>query len=256
MALKDITLGQFFPGNSVVHRLDSRTKLICVVLYIVALFLAAWFVTYAVMLAVLAGFFIAMGGAVTNTASHSIANVGAARVVCGLLFPFGLAMVILTGAELFTGNTLLVISVLERRTTTRAVLRSWVIVYLGNAAGAVLTAAGCAFGGQLQYSGGQLAVFTMRLAAGKCSLGTGSAVILGVLCNVLVTTGVLLALSAKDLPGRVMGAYLPVAFFVICGFEHCIANLFYIPAGLFAQAVPAYAALAADDRVRKAYLGA
>ena len=86
----------------------------------------------------------------------------------------------------------------------------------------------------------------MKLAAGKCALPVGNAVILGVLCNVLVTVGVLLSLSAKDLAGRVAGAWLPVAFFVICGFEHCIANLFYIPAGLFAQAVPAYAALAAD----------
>ena len=77
----------------------------------------------------------------------------------------------------------------------------------------------------------------------------GSAVILGILCNVLVTAGVLLSLSAKDLTGRVVGAYLPVAFFVICGFEHCIVNLYYIPAGLFAKAVPAYAALAAESDV-------
>ena len=99
------------------------------------------------LLAVLAGFFIAMGGAVTNTASHSIANVGAARVVCGLLFPFGLGMVILMGAELFTGNTLIVISLLDRQATVGGMLKNWCVVYLGNAAGAMLTAAGCAFGG-------------------------------------------------------------------------------------------------------------
>lgn len=198
------------------------------------------------LLAVLAGFFIAMGGTATNTAAHSIANVGAARMVCGLLFPFGLAMVVLIGAELFTGNTLITISVLDGQATVAGMLRNWGVVYLGNAAGAMLVAACCAFGGQLNYSGGQLAVFTMKLAAGKCALPVGNAVILGVLCNVLVTVGVLLSLSAKDLAGRVAGAWLPVAFFVICGFEHCIANLFYIPAGLFAQAVPAYAALAAD----------
>ena len=198
------------------------------------------------LLAVLAGFFIAMGGAVTNTAAHSIDNVGIARMVCGLLFPFGLAMVVLTSAELFTGNTLITISVLDGQTTVMGMLRNWAVVYLGNAAGAMLVAAGCAFGGQLNYSGGQLAVFSMKLAAGKCALPTGSAVILGILCNVLVTTGVLLALSAQDLTGRVVGAYLTVAFFVTCGFEHCIANLFYIPVGLFAKAVPAYAALAAD----------
>ena len=198
------------------------------------------------LMAVLAGFFIAMGGAVTNTVAHTIANVGVARMVCGLLFPFGLAMVVLTGAELFTGNALITISVLDGQATVAGMLRNWVVVYLGNATGSMLVAAGCAFGGQLNYSGGQLAVFTMKLAAGKCALPVGSAIFLGVLCNVLVTAGVLLSLSAKDLTGRVVGAYLPVAFFVICGFEHCIANLFYIPAGLFAQTVPAYAALAAD----------
>lgn len=198
------------------------------------------------LLAVLAGFFIAMGGAVTNTAAHTIDNVGLARMVCGLLFPFGLAMVVLTGAELFTGNTLITISVLDGQATVSGMLRNWGVVYLGNAAGAMLVAAGCAFGGQLNYSGGQLAVFTMKLAAGKCALPVGSAFALGVLCNVLVTVGVLLSLSAKDLTGRVVGAYLPVAFFVICGFEHCIANLFYIPAGLFARTVSTYTALAAD----------
>lgn len=196
------------------------------------------------LLAVLAGFFIAMGGAVTNTATHSIGNVGAARIVCGLLFPFGLAMVVLTGAELFTGNTLITISVLDGQASMAGMLRNWSAVYLGNTVGAMLVAAGCAYGGQLNYSGGQLAVFTMRLAAGKCGMPLGSAVILGILCNILVTVGVLLSLSAKDLTGRVLGAYLPVAFFVICGFEHCIANLYYIPAGLFAKAVPTYASLA------------
>lgn len=201
------------------------------------------------LLAVLAGFFIAMGGAVTNTAAHTISNVGLARVVSGLLFPFGLAMVVLTGAELFTGNTLLVMPLLSRQVSLRGVLRNWCVVYLGNAVGAMLTAAGCAFGGQLNYSGGQLAVFSMKLAAGKCAMPFGNAVILGVLCNLLVTTGVLLALSAKDLTGRVIGAYLPVAFFVICGFEHCVANLFYIPVGLLAKAVPRYAALAAEAGV-------
>ncbi len=117
---------------------------------------------------------------------------------------------------------------------------------MGNFIGALLTAAGCAFSGQLNYSAGGLALFTMKLAAGKCGLAFGSALVLGVFCNVLVTVGVLLSLSAKDLPGRVLGAYLPVSFFVICGFEHSVANLFYIPAGLFAKSIPAYAALAAD----------
>lgn len=196
------------------------------------------------LLAALAGVYIAMGGVVTNTAVHTLSNVGVVRVVSGLLFPFGLAMVILTGSELFTGNSLMVMSALSRQITAAGLLRNWCVVYLGNAAGAVAVAGACVVSGQLGYSGGGLAVFAMKLAAGKCGLPFGNAVILGILCNVLVTTAVLLSLSAKDVTGRVVGAYLPVAFFVICGFEHCVANLFYIPVGLFAKAVPEYAALA------------
>ena len=100
------------------------------------------------LLGILAGFFIAMGAAVTNTASHSLDNVGLARVLSGLLFPFGLAMVVLTGGELFTGNTLISLSVLDRQTTVGKMLRNWLLVYLGNFIGALLTAAGCAFSGQ------------------------------------------------------------------------------------------------------------
>lgn len=196
------------------------------------------------LLAALAGIFIAMGGVVTNTAVHTISNVGMVRVVSGLLFPFGLAMVILTGSELFTGNSLMVMSALSRQIKVTGLLRNWCVVYLGNATGAALVAAACAFGGQLNYSGGQLSMFAMKLAAGKCALPLGNAVILGILCNILVTTAVLLSLSAKDVTGRVVGAYLPVAFFVICGFEHCVANMFYIPVGLFAKTIPQYAALA------------
>ncbi len=197
------------------------------------------------LLGILAGFLIAMGAAVANTASHSVTNVGLARVVSGLLFPFGLAMVVLTGGELFTGNTLISISVLDRQATMLGLVRNWLIVYLGNFIGALLTAAGCAFSGQLNYSAGGLAIFAMKLAAGKCATPFGRAVILGIFCNVLVTLGVLLANSAKDLPGRVVGAYLPVSFFVICGFEHSVANMFYIPVGLFAKSIPSYVALAA-----------
>lgn len=198
-------------------------------------------------LGILAGFLIALGGAVTNTAGHTIDNVGLGRLVSGLIFPFGLAMVILTGAELFTGNTLITISVLDRRVPLIDMLRNWGLVYLGNLAGSLLTAMACVWSGQMDYSGGALAVFAMQIAVGKCSLPFGRALLLGILCNILVTLAVLISLSAKDLPGRVMGAYLPICFFVVCGFEHCVANMFYIPAGLFARSIPQYAALAAQS---------
>lgn len=196
------------------------------------------------LLAILAGFLIGMGGAVTNTASHAIENVSAAKIICGMLFPFGLIMVVLTGAELFTGNCLITIPVLAKRASLRGMARNLAIVYVGNFVGAAALAAACAYSGQMNLSGGGLAVTTIKIAAAKCTLPFGSAVVLGVLCNILVCAGVMCALCAKSVAGRAVGAFVPVSFFVFCGFEHCVANMYYVPAGLFALSVPKYAALA------------
>ena len=197
-------------------------------------------------LAVLAGALIALGCAATSTAVHGLENVGLARTVSGLLFPFGLCMVLVTGAELFTGNSLLVLSLLEKKCTLPGLLRNWGIVYLGNFLGALLAAAGCVWFGQLDYSAGGLAAYTIRLAAGKCALPFLNGLGLGIFCNVLVCLGVLLALSAQDGAGRLMGAFLPVCYFVICGFEHCVANMYYIAAGLLAVRNPQYLQLAQE----------
>ena len=199
-----------------------------------------------ILLGLLAGALIALGSAATNTVIYGISDPWTARLVCGLLFPFGLAMVVMSGAELFTGNCLISISLLDRQCTLAGMLRNWAIVYVSNFAGALLVAAGCAWFGQMNYSGGQLAVFTMKLAAGKCTLPFQNAFVLAILCNFLVCLGVIIAMTGTDTTGRILGAFLPVSYFVICGFEHCVANMYYIPAGLMAKAVPAYAQLAAD----------
>lgn len=196
------------------------------------------------LLAVLAGFFIGMGGAASTTATHALANAATARIVSGMLFPFGLIMVIFTGSELFTGNCLMTISVLSHRASLWGMVRNLAVVYLGNFAGALALAAACAFSGQMNLSGGMLAAAAIRTAAAKCSLPFGGAVVLGALCNILVCAAVLCAISAKSAPGKAIGAFLPVCFFVVCGFEHSVANMYYIPAGLFALSVPKYAALA------------
>lgn len=198
------------------------------------------------LLAILAGALIALGCAATNTAAYGVENVGLARMICGLLFPFGLCMVIVTGAELFTGNSLIVISALDRQCTVQGMLRNWLVVYLGNFVGAGLVAASCVAFGQLNYSGGALAVYTIKLAAGKCGISFVNGVGLGFFCNVLVCLGVLMAMSAREAAGRLMGAFIPVCYFVICGFEHCVANMYYITAGLLAAADPAYGALAVE----------
>lgn len=201
------------------------------------------------LLGILAGALIAFGCAATNTAVYGIADVWTARTVCALLFPFGLGMVIVTGAELFTGNCLISVAVLDRRCTVSGMLRNWCLVYPANLIGSLLVAFGCAYFGQMNYSGGQLAVYTMRVAAGKCALPFGNAFVLGILCNVLVCLAVLLATSGQDTISRLAGAYLPICFFVLSGFEHSVANMYYIGAGLMAKTVPAYAALAAEAGV-------
>ena len=206
------------------------------------------------MLGALAGFLIGMGAAVTNTAAHAVGNVSAARVVCGLLFPFGLAIVMLLGGELFTGNCMLPVAVFERKATVAGMLRNWALVYCGNFAGALFTAAGCAFFGQLNYSGGGLAAYTIKVAASKCAMTPLNAAVMGVFCNLLVCAGVLCANSSDGTAGKILGAFVPVAFFVICGFEHSVANMYYVPAGLFALADAGYAAKAAELGVDAAAL--
>ncbi|MEY8401765.1 formate/nitrite transporter family protein [Oscillospiraceae bacterium 44-34] len=199
--------------------------------------------------AVLAGFLIAAGAVVANTAGHMLTNAGLSRVLCGLLFPFGLIMVIITGAELFTGNCLITISVLEKKASLAGMVRNLVIVYIGNLLGAVVLASAIVYCGQLDLSAGALAVHTIRTAAAKCAIPFGKAVVLGILCNILVCAGVMCSLCGKSLAGKAIGAFVPVSFFVIGGFEHCVANMYYIPAGLMAAGVPQYARLAAEAGV-------
>ena len=196
------------------------------------------------LLGILAGAIIALAGAATNTAVYGISDPWTVRTMCALLFPFGLATVVLMGAELFTGNCLITISLLDGRCSLGGMLRNWLLVYAGNTVGAVLIALACSQFGQMNYSGGLLGTYTIQVAAGKCALAPANAFVLGILCNFLVCIGVLMAMSGRDNASRILGAYLPVCFFVLCGFEHSIANLYYIPAGLLAAQNPSYADLA------------
>ena len=196
------------------------------------------------LLAVLAGALIALAAAASSTAAHTASSVGAGRLISGMLFPFGLSIVILSAAELFTGNSLIVISLLDKKVSFRSMLRNWLIVYSGNFLGSVLIAALCAYCGQLNYSEGALALYTMKLAEAKASMPFFNGFFSGIACNVLVCLGVFCSMTARDTSGKILGAFLPVALFVLCGFEHCVANMYYIPAGLFAKSLPEYASLA------------
>lgn len=198
------------------------------------------------LLGIMAGSFIAFGCVATNTAVHSLTDVSTIRTVSGVLFCGGISLVILMGAELFTGNCLMPICVLDKKISLAKMLKNWIFVYIGNFIGSVVVAFGCANFGQMNYSGGGLAVYTMKLAIGKATIPFGNALVLAIFCNMLVCLGVLSSLAAKDVTGRIIGTFLPITFFVICGFEHCVANMYYIPAGIFASHIPAYAAKAAE----------
>lgn len=203
------------------------------------------------LLAVLSGFILGCAGAAASTASCAVENASLSKLISGALFPFGLIAIIYSGAELFTGNCLISISVLEGDARFSGMVRNLVIVYIGNFIGCAMVAAGYMFCGAKNPV---LAVSAIRIAANKCSLDFFKAIVLGILCNVLVCLGVVCAVSAKTAPGKAIGAYLPVCLFVICGFEHSIANMYYIPAGLFANLLPDYAQAAAAAGIDTAAL--
>ena len=192
------------------------------------------------LLGILAGFLIGFPSCVTNMATYALDNNSTIRMVSGLLFAFGLGMVVITGAELFTGNTLITISVLDKKATLAGMLRNWVFVYIGNFVGSMVLSFICAQFGWLSAGSNALAAYSMKVAAGKMTMPFENAFFMGVLCNILVTIGVLLSLSGKDGVSRFIGAWAPVMFFVTCGFNHSIADMTYCMLGLFAKNVPAY----------------
>ena len=179
------------------------------------------------LLAILAGMFIALAGV-----GATFGNVYGNKIVGAAVFPAGLAMVIIAGSELFTGNCLLIIPVLEKAITVRQMLRNWALVYAGNLIGAVLIAAMTVGGGT--FDGVYDTV--IATAAAKAALPLPAALLRGILCNILVCLAVWMAMAAKDVAGKIAGLYFPIFLFVLCGFEHCVANMFYLPAGVFAAA--------------------
>ena len=197
-------------------------------------------------LGILAGLLIGFPSCVTEMATFSVTNTSMVRMISGLLFAFGLGTVILTGAELFTGNTLITMSLLEKKVTLPSMLKNWLFVYIGNFLGSMLLSAICAYFGWLSAGSNALAVSAMKMAVGKMTMPFQNAFFMGVLCNILVTIGVLMSLAGKDGTSRFIGAWVPVMFFVTCGFNHSIADMTYCMLGLFAKNVTAYASAAAE----------
>jgi len=201
-----------------------------------------------------AGMLIGLGAVVSSTAASGLDNAAMVRLVSGLLFPVGLIMVIMLGTELFTGNALMVTAAIHGDITWGQLLRNWVIVYVGNFVGAVALAALMAFFGQMNIGAGHLAVYSASVAASKCSLPWQNAFVLGVFCNALVCVAVYIGNTSQETSGKIMGIFVPIMTFVCCGFEHCVANMYYIPAGIFANMNAAYSGLIAQAGINTAVL--
>jgi formate transporter FocA len=187
-------------------------------------------------LAVLAGAFISLGAIFATTVSAGAAGAlpyGVARLLTGLVFSLGLILVIVGGAELFTGNNLIVMAWASGKVPTRSLLRNWVIVYAGNFFGALATAGLMFFTTQYTFGGGAVGATALGIASAKASLEFLPALALGVMCNALVCLAVWLCFSARTTTDKILAIIPPITAFVAAGFEHSIANMYFIPIGLF-----------------------
>ncbi len=187
-------------------------------------------------LGVLAGAFIGLGALFATTVTASPLPYGVNRLLGGLAFCLGLILVVVAGAELFTGNNLIAMAWANGKVNTASVLRNWVIVYAGNFIGATATA-GIVFSSK-QYTFGRGAVGknALVIAQNKCSLGLMESIALGILCNALVCLAVWLSYSARTTTDKIVSIIFPITAFVAAGFEHSVANMYFIPAGLFIKA--------------------
>lgn len=195
---------------------------------------------------IMAGMFIAIGGATSNTAVHGIADVGLARTLAGCIFPVGLLMIVLVGGELFTGDCLMVMAALDKRIKVSLMIRNLVIVFLSNLAGSLIIDVLIFYSGNLDYSDGGLGAYTIKVALAKATITPVKGITSGILCNFLVCMAILMGASAIEAAGKIFAIWFPIFAFVIGGFEHIVANMFYIPTGMLAATNPTYVAKAEE----------
>jgi len=187
-------------------------------------------------LAILAGAFIAMGAifATTVTAGASgVLTYRGTRLLAGIVFCLGLILVVVAGAELFTGNNLIVMAWASRKVSTGLLLRKWVIVYLGNFVGSIITAYAMFLSEQYLFGKGAVGQSALAIANAKTGLNFIPALFLGIFCNALVCMAVWLCMSARTTLDKIAAIIFPISAFVAAGFEHSIANMYFIPIGLF-----------------------
>jgi formate transporter len=202
----------------------------------------------ALILSFLGGVYIAFASEGSTMAAYNLlANTdtyGLGRVLAGAVFGTGLMLVVLAGAELFTGNSLIIVSVLDRKVTVKAMLLNWLLVYIGNFLGSLCIAMMMYKTGLFNSSGGLLGGMTIKIAAYKTALPFHSAFFLGVMCNWLVCLAIWVSYGAAETAGKALAIFFIICLFITSGFEHSIANMYYIPAGIFAKQNPQWLAMA------------
>lgn len=189
-------------------------------------------------LSILAGVYIAFAAEGSTMAVHDMTTLGLARFVAGVIFATGLMLVVVCGAELFTGNVLIFNGVLEGKVSVWLMLRNWFWVYIGNFVGAVLLANLMDMSGLWLYNNGLHGAAVIKIASSKMSLTFVEAFVRGVLCNWLVCLAVWMALAANDITGKLLGIFFPIMLFITSSFEHSVANMYYLTAGILAKANP------------------
>ena len=205
----------------------------------------AFFPTF--VLGVLAGAFIAFGAVLsTVVGTGSELGFGPTRWLAGLAFSLGLILVVVAGAELFTGNNLVVMSLVDGHITFTQLLRNWGIVFVGNFVGAISIVVMVWLGRGWELGGSEVGVSALSIAATKTALPFGVVFVRGILCNVLVCLAVWLAMAGKTVVDKVFAIIFPIAAFVAAGFEHSIANMYFIPQGMLLKDEPGLAEAAQD----------
>jgi formate/nitrite transporter len=193
-------------------------------------------------LGVLAGAFISLGAnfaTVVTAGSAGTLAFGVSRLLAGFVFCLGLILVVVAGAELFTGNNLIVMAWANRRISTFQVLRNWGLVYVGNLLGSIATAVLVLLTRQYTLGNGMVGMNVLAIANSKCGLGFVQAIALGMACNALVCLAVWLCYSARTTTDKILSIIFPITAFVAAGFEHSVANMYFIPMGLFVKSAAA-----------------
>jgi len=196
-------------------------------------------------LAILAGVFIALGSTFFTVVTYdsSLINAGVLRLIGGLVFCLGLVLIVVAGAELFTGNNLIVMAYVEKKVTLKQLLANWGIVFVGNFIGALGIMVLIFLSGHWNIDGGAVGAKAIAIANAKVNLTWMEAFSRGMLCNILVCLAIWLCFAGRTVVDKVLAILFPITAFVALGFEHSVANMYFIPAGLLLQQQPEFVQL-------------